>query len=81
MMFGDMQQLPPIPSTSALFIPPSGKTTVTANEILNIFWGAGEDTLNFSNNSRYNNEQLIHGTAVSCKSVVLDLSQTKCTTF
>ena len=47
MMFGDMQQLPPIPSSAALFIPPAAKTTVTANEMLNIFWGTGADALNF----------------------------------
>ena len=47
MMFGDMQQLPPIPASTALFIPPSAKSTITANEMLNMFWGKSVDALNF----------------------------------
>ena len=46
-MFGDMNQMPPIPSSSALFIPPSGKRTITASEILDIFWSDNADSLNF----------------------------------
>ena len=47
MMFGDMHQLPPIPASKALFIPPSAKSTITANEMLNMFWGKSVDALNF----------------------------------
>ena len=46
-MFGDMQQLPPIPASSALFIPPANKKTMTAHEILDIFWSNKPDALNF----------------------------------
>ena len=46
-MFGDMQQLPPIPASAALFNPPLGKKTGSAKEVLDIFWGDGADALNF----------------------------------
>jgi hypothetical protein len=50
MMFGDMLQLPPIPSSSAVFVPPQGKPrppSKTAEEILDLFWSEGEQALNF----------------------------------
>jgi hypothetical protein len=46
-MFGDVNQIPPIPSTAALFIPPSGKKTAVAKEVLDIFWSDGPDSLIF----------------------------------
>ena len=49
-MFGDMSQLPPIPSSSAIFVPPQGKArppTKTAEEILEAFWTAKDNSLNF----------------------------------
>ena len=48
MMFGDVNQLPPIPSSAALFIPPSGKKrTVGRTEVLDMFWSDNADSLNF----------------------------------
>ena len=46
-MFGDTRQFPPIPESSSLFIPPGGKTTKTAREVLDIFWSDKADSLNF----------------------------------
>ena len=46
-MFGDMNQLPPIPAKAALFRPPVEKKTKTAQHALDIFWSNGPDTLNF----------------------------------
>ena len=47
LMFGDMNQLPPIPASAALFRPPLEKKTETARQALNIFWSDGPDSLNF----------------------------------
>ena len=49
-MFGDMLQLPPIPASAAIFVPPEGKPrppTKTAEEVLDAFWTTGDDSLNF----------------------------------
>ena len=49
-MFGDVSQLPPIPSSSAIFVPPQGKPrppTKTTEEVLEAFWTAGDNSLNF----------------------------------
>ena len=47
LIFEDMQQLPPIPASLARFIPPAAKKTMTAREILDIFWSNRPDALNF----------------------------------
>jgi hypothetical protein len=48
MMFGDTLQLPPIPSSAALFLPPDAATCVPcAREMLDMFWGDGADTINY----------------------------------
>ncbi len=47
LLFGDMNQLPPIPSSTALFIPPISKKSETARQMLNMFWEDGPDSLNF----------------------------------
>ena len=47
LMFGDINQLAPIPATAALFRPPVEKKTRTAQKALDIFWSNGPDALNF----------------------------------
>ena len=47
MLFGDMLQIPPIPPTSALFIPPP-KTTEAAKTALGMFWTTSPDSINMS---------------------------------
>ena len=47
LLFGDMNQLPPIPSSTALFIPPISKKSEAARQMLNMFWEDGPDSLNF----------------------------------
>ena len=48
MMFGDILQLPPIPSSAALFLPPDAATCgPCAREMLDMFWGYGTDTINY----------------------------------
>jgi hypothetical protein len=48
MMFGDMLQLPPIPSSAALFLPPDPTSkTQAALDVLEMFWGEGENTVNY----------------------------------
>ena len=46
-MFGDMNQLPPIPAKAALFKPAVEKKTKIARHALDIFWSNGPDALNF----------------------------------
>ena len=46
-MFGDMQQLPPIPSSTALFNPPVNKKSQLARKVLDIFWSDGPNALNY----------------------------------
>ena len=46
-MFGDMNQLPPIPAKAALFKPAVEKKTKIARHALDIFWSNGAGTLNF----------------------------------
>ena len=46
-MFGDMQQLPPIPASTALFNPPVGRKSALAREVLDMFWSNGPDALNY----------------------------------
>ena len=49
MMFGDILQLPPIPSSSALFLPPDAANCgLCAREMLDVFWGDNVDTINLS---------------------------------
>ena len=47
LMFGDMNQIAPIPAKAALFKPPVEKKTSTARKALDIFWSNGPDALNF----------------------------------
>ena len=48
MMFGDSLQLPPIPSSAALFLPPDAATCgPCGREMLNMFWGDDTDTINY----------------------------------
>ena len=47
LIFGDMNQLPPIPASAALFNPPGEKKTRCARAALDLFWGSGVDALNF----------------------------------
>ena len=46
MFFGDMLQLPPIPASAALFVPPIGKKKQSERVMLDIFWSNGADSLN-----------------------------------
>ena len=47
MIFGDTLQLPPIPSSAALFLPRDAATCgPCAGEKLEMFWGDGADTIN-----------------------------------
>ena len=45
--FGDFYQIPPIPSSASLAIPPIQKKTEAAKHALELLWGDGEDSLNF----------------------------------
>ena len=45
--FGDFYQIPPIPSSASLAIPPIHKKTEAAKQALNLLWKDGEDSLNF----------------------------------
>ena len=47
MGFGDFFQIPPIPSTASLTIPPIEKKTEHATKALDLLWGDGSDALNF----------------------------------
>ena len=47
MGFGDFFQIPPIPSTASLTIPPIEKKTEHASKALDLLWGDGADALNF----------------------------------
>ena len=49
LVFGDTAQLPPIPSSSALFLPPATKANCgpNAKEMLDMFWGDGVNTINY----------------------------------
>ena len=44
--FGDFYQIPPIPSSASLAIPPSDQTTEGALRALALLWGQSSDTLN-----------------------------------
>ena len=46
-MFGDLFQLPPIPSSGAICIPPGVKKTEQAKLALNMFWGDDADSINY----------------------------------
>ena len=45
--FGDFYQIPPIPSSASLAIPPTHKKTDGAKQALDRMWADGEDSLNF----------------------------------
>ena len=45
-MLGDMNQLPPIPASAALFIPPIEKSWAV-RQALDILWSSVPDALNF----------------------------------
>ena len=45
--FGDFYQIPPIPSSASLAIPPIHKKTEAAKHALDLLWADGEDSLNF----------------------------------
>ena len=50
LVLGDLYQIPPIPSSAALFIPPTGKKTEVANKALYFLWGNEgdfEDSINY----------------------------------
>jgi hypothetical protein len=47
LFFGDWWQLPPIPDSYALFLPPTTSKTKLQETALDIFWGDGLDSLNF----------------------------------
>ena len=48
MMFGDTLQLPPIPSTATLFLPPDPKSkTQAALDVLEMLWGEGKNTSHY----------------------------------
>ena len=46
MLLGDLFQLAPIPSSAAIFGPPTDKKTEQAKVALNLFWGVDADALN-----------------------------------
>jgi hypothetical protein len=46
-MFGNLFQLPPIPSSGAICIPPGVKKTEQAKLALNMFWGDDADSINY----------------------------------
>ena len=73
-MFGDMLQLPPIPASSAIFVPPQGKPTPptkTAEELLDAFWTGSENALNFLWSLVARNAPKIYGTSSCWTNVVL----------
>ena len=45
--FGDFYQIPPIPSSASLAIPPIHKKTEGAKQALDLMWAEGEDSLIF----------------------------------
>ena len=45
--FGDFYQIPPIPASASLAIPPVDKKTEGALRALDLLWKDGEDSLNF----------------------------------
>ena len=45
--FGDFYQIPPIPSSASLAIPPLHKKSEAAKQALDLMWADGEDSLNF----------------------------------
>ena len=45
--FGDFYQIPPIPSSASLAIPPLQKKTEAAKQALDLMWADGEDSLIF----------------------------------
>ena len=47
MTFGDMFQIPPIPDSAALFLPPKADKSERAKKVLQFFWGEGAGALNF----------------------------------
>ena len=47
MMFGDTLQFPPIPASTALFLPPLEKKTELARDMLSMFWDDKADSLNY----------------------------------
>ena len=47
LVFGDWNQLPPIPGSHALFQPPTTSKTEMQRTALNLFWGNNPDSLNF----------------------------------
>lgn len=47
LLFGDMLQIPPIPASAALFLPPINKKSSIAKDALNWFWGDDQDSLNY----------------------------------
>lgn len=47
LFFGDMLQIPPIPPTAALFLPPCAKKSEAAKDALALFWSDSPDALNF----------------------------------
>ena len=45
--FGDFYQIPPIPPSTSLTIPPIDKKTEHARKALELVWGEGDDALNY----------------------------------
>ena len=47
LVFGDVFQIPPIPSTTSITIPPQEKKSERALQALHLFWGDDADALNY----------------------------------
>jgi len=45
--FGDASQIPPIPPSTALFLPPVTEKSALAKNALDLFWTADRDALNY----------------------------------
>ena len=80
LMFGDMNQLPPIPASAALFRPPLEKKTETARQALNISWSDGPDSLNFFQDLTAQYALTMNGTTLALLNAAKVPCRRKCTT-
>ena len=46
-MFGDLYQIPPIPSSDSLALPPAAKKSELAKQVLGLFWSEDSNAINF----------------------------------
>ena len=73
MMFGDTLQFPPIPASTALFLPPLGKKPELARDMLSMFWDDKADALNYFKELPYRNASTTLGTISFSKNVAPEI--------